>query len=46
MMQQDRAKKIEEIKKAMEMKKQNEQNEKLELSKDDNSVKIMKEKID
>ena len=40
MMQQERAKKIEEIKKAMEMKKQNEQNEK---TKDD---KIMKEKID
>ena len=40
MMQQERAKKIEEMKKAMEMKKQNEQNEK---TKDD---KIMKEKID
>ena len=48
MMQQEKAKKIEEIKKAMEMKKQNEQNEKLELSKakNDNDVKIIKEKID
>ena len=43
MMQQERAKKIEEIKKAMEMKKQNEQNEQNEKTKDD---KIMKEKID
>jgi hypothetical protein len=43
MMQQDRAKKIEEMKKAMEMKKQNDQNKKIESSKDD---KIIKEKID
>ena len=48
-MQQDRATKIEQIKKHIEMKKridQNEKNETLELSKDDNAVKIMKEKID
>lgn len=52
-MQQERAKKIEEIKQAMEMKKQkeqneqNEQNEKIESSKDENNnVKIIKEKID
>jgi hypothetical protein len=46
-MQQEKAKKIEEIKKAMEKRnQQNEQNETLELSKDDNAVKIMKEKID
>jgi hypothetical protein len=52
MMQQERAKKIEEVKKAME--KRNQQNEKNELlkddnnesSKDNNNVKIIKEKID
>ena len=44
-MQQDRAKKIEEMKKYMEMKKQNEQNEQNE-SNDNKNVKIMKEKID
>jgi hypothetical protein len=43
MMQQERAKKIEEVKKAMEMKKQNEQ---VDASKDENNVKITKEKID
>jgi hypothetical protein len=45
MMQQERAKKIEEIKKATEMKKQNEQ---IDASKDENenNVKITKEKID
>ena len=47
MMQQERAKKIEEIKKATEMKKQNEQ---MDASKDENenenNVKITKEKID
>jgi hypothetical protein len=44
-MQQERAKKIEEIKKATEMKKQNEQ---MDASKDENenNVKITKEKID
>ena len=41
--QQERAKKIEEIKKSMETKKQNEQNE---LLKEDNNIKIIKEKID
>jgi hypothetical protein len=48
MMQQERAKKIEEIKKTMEMKKQNEQIEQIESSKNENenNVKIMKEKID
>jgi hypothetical protein len=55
MMQQERAKKIEEVKKAMEKRnQQNEKNEKNELlkddnnesSKDDNNVKILKEKID
>lgn len=46
-MQQERAKKIEEIKKTMEMKKRIEQNEKIESLKDENNnVKIMKEKID
>ena len=49
-MQQEKAKKIEEVKKAMEKRNQqnekNEQNEKLESSKDDNNVKIIKEKID
>lgn len=52
-MQQERAKKIEEMKKATEMKKQNEQqnqqnkqNQENDSSKDDNNVKIMKEKID
>jgi len=52
-MQQERAKKIEEVKKAREKKnqqnEQNKQNEKIESSKDDNdntTVKIMKEKID
>ena len=46
MMQQERAKKIEEIKemkKSIEMKKHNEQNESV---KDDNNLKIIKEKID
>ena len=45
MMQQERAKRLEEIKKAMEMKKQIEQ---IESSKDENenNVKITKEKID
>ena len=43
MMQQERAKKIEEVKKAMEMKTQNEQ---VDASKDENNVKITKEKID
>lgn len=47
MMQQERAKKIEEIKKATEMKKQNEQ---MDASKyeneNENNVKITKEKID
>jgi hypothetical protein len=44
-MQQERAKRLEEIKKAMEMKKQIQQ---IESSKDENenNVKIMKEKID
>jgi hypothetical protein len=55
MMQQERAKKIEEVKKAMEKRnQQNQQNEKNELlkndnnesSNDDNNVKIIKEKID
>jgi hypothetical protein len=51
MMQQERAKRVEEIKKAMEMKKQLEQLEQIEQiesSKDENenNVKIMKEKID
>jgi hypothetical protein len=50
-MQQERAKKIEEVKKAMEKRNQqnekNEQNEKPESSKDDDkNVKIIKEKID
>ena len=51
-MQQERAKKIEEIKKATEMKKQNEQqnqqNQQNDSSKDENenNVKITKEKID
>jgi hypothetical protein len=49
-MQQEKAKKIEEVKKAMEkrnqLNEQNKQNEKLESSKDDNNVKIIKEKID
>jgi hypothetical protein len=49
-MQQEKAKKIEEVKKAMEKRnqqnEQNKQNEQIELSKDDNAVKIMKEKID
>ena len=49
-MQQDRAKKIEEVKKAMEKRnqqnQQNQQNEKIESSKDDSSVKIIKEKLD
>ena len=43
MMKQERAKKIEEVKKAMEIKKQNEQ---VDASKDENNVKITKEKID
>jgi hypothetical protein len=43
MMQQERAKKIEEVKKAIEMKKQNEQ---VDASKNENNVKITKEKID
>jgi len=58
MMQQERAKKIEEVKKAMEKRnqqnQQNQQNEKNELlkneknesSNDDNNVKIIKEKIE
>jgi hypothetical protein len=58
MMQQERAKKIEEVKKAMEKRnqqnQQNQQNEKNESSNDDNNessnddnnVKIIKEKID
>lgn len=51
-MQQEKAKKIEEIKKHIEMKKRIEQSEKMEqnetldLLKDDNNVKIIKEKID
>ena len=46
-MQQERAKKIEEMKKHIEMKKRIEQNEKIESLKDENNnVKIMKEKID
>lgn len=49
-MQQERAKKIEEVKKAIEKRnqqnEQNQQNEKLDLSKYDNNVKIIKEKID
>lgn len=44
MMQQERAKKIEEVKKAME--KRNQQNDNNESSNDDNNVKIIKEKID
>lgn len=51
MMQQERAKKIEEIKKTMEMKKQNEQIEQIEQiesskNEDENNVKLTKEKID
>jgi len=46
MMQQDRAKKLEEIKKTMEMKKQNEQIEQTESQRDKNNIRIMKEKID
>ena len=42
--QQERAKKREEVKKAME--KRNQQNEKNELLKDENNVNIIKEKID
>ena len=48
-MQQERAKKIEETKKVMEMKKQNEQNEQIEQiesSGNDINIKIIKEKID
>ena len=44
MMQQERAKKIEEVKKAME--KRNQQNDNNESLNDDNNVKIIKEKID
>ena len=44
MMQQERAKKIEEVKKAME--KRNQQNDNNESSNDDNNVKIIKEKLD
>ena len=47
-MQQERAKKVEEIKKSMEMKKQNEQIEQIESSGNGNdiNIKIIKEKID
>ena len=45
--QQERAKKREEVKKAMEKRnQQNQQNEKNELLKDENNVNIIKEKID
>jgi hypothetical protein len=45
--QQERAKKREEVKKAMEKRnQQNQQNEKNELLKNENNVNIIKEKID